>query len=289
VKKMKYMILGKDDLKGTHGSDSSKDADINKYWELGWETVGSRIDFISFYNQELWDQERMTAVAIEDRMFMYTKMCKNVISYSDFKKLNVPKEDIIFDIPANHMKCRFTTKAFLKPGTSDYYRKEEDRELIFNEFDLDQTISPEKEFVTMCIRRRDWCANRNSSIPFFQRLVDSIKDHHPIYVAGKGNEEFCEQNGINFIEKLKDYVSLIKNKKCLSLVTQSTGLALLALTCAETDVHLIDHSKCSDLYGNHAISGGKCIQFLKGEIYPYFDLSEDTYNTIVSKVLKTNK
>ena len=198
---MRYLILGKDDLKGIPGSDSAKDGDINRYWELGWESVGGRIDFISFYNQGFWDQDNMTAVAIEDRMFLYTKMCKNVISYTEFKKLNVSREQIIFDIPANHMSCCFTKKSiFLKPGTIEYYRKKEDQELIFNGFDLDGAIEPEEPFVTMCIRRRGWCPDRNSDISFFQRLVDGIKDHYPIYVVGKGNEQFCEENGINFVE-----------------------------------------------------------------------------------------
>ena len=211
---MRYLILGKDDLKGIPGSDSAKDGDINRYWELGWESVGGRIDFISFYNQGFWDQDNMTAVAIEDRMFLYTKMCKNVISYTEFKKLNVSREQIIFDIPANHMSCCFTKKSiFLKPGTIEYYRKKEDQELIFN-------------------GRR------------------------------------------------------IKNKNCARLITQATGLVALALTCAETDIELIDQSKCSRLDSSDAILGGKCIHFFKGEVTPYFYADDKTCQEIISKTIK---
>jgi len=283
---MKYLILAKNISEGVLGDDSGN---IEKYFELGWESIGSRFDFISMFNRGEADPKNLTIVTIEDRMFMYKKFYSSVISYKDFVKMNVPEEDILADWPANHLSFNFVKHphkyfSFVEPETGKYYRHKEDGELIFNGFDLEETISPKEDFLTMCIRHRDWCQDRNSDMSFYQKIVDGLKNHYPIYVAGRGNEEFCKKNNITYVERLKDYVSLIKNPKCKSLITQSTGLAVLALTCAETDIHFVDHAGVSNLAGDNAISGGKPCHFYKGSLIPYYNLKESTSNFIIEKV-----
>ena len=169
-------------------------------------------------------------------MFFYTKFYKNVISYEQFRNMKIRQEDIYGDWPLNHNQLRFLNgNEFSDPETKEYVRKQQDGDLIFNGFDLAGSREPNETFITMCIRHRNWCSNRNSNTSFYQELVNLIKDKFPIYVVGKGNEEFCKDNNINYVASLKDYVSLIKNKNCKCLITQSTGTAVLALTCAETD------------------------------------------------------
>ena len=283
---MKYLILAKKTSEGVPGDDSG---DIQKYFELGWESVGSRFDFIAMLNKGEVDTQNLTIVTLEDRMFMYTKFYDNVISYKQFLEMDIPKEDVLADWPANHMSFNFVKHphqhfSFVEQGTGKYFRHEQDGELIFNGFDLEGTIDPDGEFITICIRHRDWCKDRNSDVSFYQKIVDGLKDHYPIYVAGRGNEEFCEKNNIEYVARLKDYVSLIKNKKCKSLITQSTGLAVLALTCAETDIHFVDHSDVSNLEGDNAISGGKPCHFYTKSLVPYYNLKDSTSNFIIERV-----
>lgn len=282
---MKYLILGKNVNKGIEGDDSGL---LKEYFELGWEVVGSRIDLICLYNEGCLNEDEITLVTIDDRMFFYTKYYKSVISYDEFVKLNVPPEDVCGDWPTRHESyfgfANF--RAFINPKTLEYVRKDQDLDLIFNGFDLEGAINPQEPFVTMCIRRRDWCSDRNSDVSFYQKIVDGIKDKFPIYVAGKGNEEFCEMNGINYVPRLKDYVALIKNQNCRCLITQSTGLAVLALTCAETDIHLVDHAGASDINGLNAISGGRPIHFFSKGLTPYYNLEDSTANCIVERTLE---
>ena len=283
---MKYLILGKKTSEGVIGDDSG---DIQKYFELGWESVGSRFDFIAMFNKGEASPDNLTIVTLEDRMFMYTKFYDSVISYKEFLDMDIPKENILADWPANHMCFNFVKHIdqyfrFVEEGTGKYHRHKEDGELISNGFDLEGAICPDEEFITICMRHRDWCPDRNSDVSFYQKIVDTLKNYYPIYVAGRGNEEFCEKNNINYVEKLKDYVSLIKNPKCKSLITQSTGLAVLALTCAETDIHFVDHAGASNLAGDNAISGGKPCHFYNGSLLPYYNLKDSTSSFIIKKV-----
>ena len=68
---MKYLILSKNVKKGIPGDDSRK---LTEYFELGWEVVGSRIDFIADLNMGKIDRDNTTIVCIEDRMFFYEKV-----------------------------------------------------------------------------------------------------------------------------------------------------------------------------------------------------------------------
>ena len=78
---MNYIVCGIDFKSGTKEDDSIL---LNQYFELGWEMVGSRIDVIAQKNMGLFDQENTTIVTLADRMFMYQKLFKNVISSKEF-------------------------------------------------------------------------------------------------------------------------------------------------------------------------------------------------------------
>jgi hypothetical protein len=284
---MKYLILSKDFSKGKAGDDSGN---LGRYFELGWECIGSRFDFIALYNQNKIDEENTTVVTIQDRVFFYTKFYKNVISHDRFLELlrrgDIGDEDILDDWAVGHKNLRFlNANSFINTQTQKYYRYNEDKDLIFNGFDLQGSIIPEHEFVVMCIRHRDWSSNRNSNIDFYQKAVEKIRDKYPIFVVGKGNEVFCEKNNITHIEHLKDYVSLIKNKNCKGLVCQSTGTAVLAFNCAEVDIYLIDHNRASEIHGINAVLGGKPSQFCSGDILPYYDTSDKTLESITERIL----
>lgn len=285
---MKYIILSKDMKKGKPGDDIDTTSGIKEYFELGWESIGSRFDFIASYNQGLIDENNTTVVTIEDRMFMYSKFFKNVISYDEFKNIDVKEIDIIIDYPESFPQVTaYYPELFSdKNDKNKYFRKKEDQDLIFNGFDIDDAIKPESSFVVMCIRHRDWCKDRNSDLSFWQKLVNGINGAHDIFVVGKNNENFCFENNITYIPKLRDYVSLIKNKNCKGVILQSTGTAVLALTCSESDIYFVDHAKVSSLHNNASpICGSRQIHFFTGGLFPYYDLSDKTVTSILKGVL----
>lgn len=287
---MQYVILSKNIKTGIPGDDTEKDSDISKYYELGWEVVGSRLDFIAMKQGGALDLPAVncdtTAVTIEDRMFMYTKFHKNVMSYEKFKLMNIPEENIIHDFAKFHgSTTAMRDKKFLDQNDSyKYYRYNQDKDLIFNGFDLRGSPSPKNKFIVMCIRHRDWCSDRNSHMPFWQNLVDKLSNEYEVYVVGRGNEEFCSNNDIKYVSKLRDYVALIKNNHCAGLIAQSTGTALLGLMSSESNIYYIDNTKVSNLYGDGAIWGGKPIHFFTKGLYPYYDLSNKTIENIIGRI-----
>lgn len=278
---MKYFILSRNDILGIPGNDSKCNTDITKYFELGWEIVSSRFEFIKLVNENILDSREVAAITTRDRMFMYSSFYDNVIAYEDFSKMQIDKKDIIFDCTRNYL----TIGSERNMGQVKYHRSEQDGELIFNGFNLNDTINPEQEFVVMAIRNRDWADQRNSNKSFFLDIAKNIQDKYKIYVAGRHNEEFCKQYGFHYLDSLKDYTALIKHNHCKGLVTQSCGLALLALICAECNIYFIDHTRCSGLRSTSAISGGTQVQFFTKDLYPYFDISNNTVREITERIL----
>jgi len=294
---VKYLIVSKDIVSGTHNDDSGN---MYEYFELGWETVGSRFDVIALYNQGKLNPNEVTIVTVKDRMFFYTKFYPSVIDYQHFLSLNIPEEDIIDDWTKDHTSLRFCSDPNFSDGNGRYIRHEEDKDLIFDGWDLENALEPDRPFLVLGIRWRAWCNNRNSDIFLFQKLLRKVRSRSrdlPMYVVGRGMEQFCEINSVAYVDKLRDFVSLVKNKNCLSLVSQSTGTALLALTCAETDVHIIDPTNASDIMGRNAVLGGKPVQFLTKDLNVYNIRETPTeagfahdgnveYYSLIGKVLK---
>jgi hypothetical protein len=105
-------------------------------------------------------------------------------------------------------------------------------------------------------------------------------------VVGRGSELFCEKYNCKYVERLVDFVSLIKNKNCKGYITQSTGTACLSFVCSHSPIYLIDNQRCSDITGNNAVLGGRCIQLCPHEIVPYYSLDESNISDIISRLKK---
>ena len=280
---MKYLIVGKSVVAGTIENDSGK---MHEYFELGWETVGSRFDVIALYNQGLIDEENVTLVTTEDRMFFYTSFFKNVISWNEFCSCARHLTGME-DWTENHMSLGFCQPGFVKDGK--YSRYKEDGELIFNGWDLEGAINPQEPFLVLSIRKRAWCDNRNSDMSLYTDIVKRFKHKLPIYVVGRGAEDFCDLHQINYVERLQDYVSLLKNKNCASLISQATGTVAVAMTCAETDIHMIDPSGAGNIRGTNAVLGGTPVHFFTEQLYTYTmnnwrDKSDSEYYLLLERI-----
>jgi hypothetical protein len=286
---MNYIILGKSIKKGISNDDSSS---LSVYFELGWEVVGSRIDFIKLVKTRNIDSNNYTAVTSSDRVFFYSKIFDNVISYDDFSKINVTSEDTVDDwtiskTPGGSNYFSFLDEKSFVGEDRKYIRYDEDYNEIFNGFDLSKvSIQKPEKYAVLGLRKRDHSSNKNFQPSFFENLVEKINKNLTtnVYVVGYGTEEFCKNTGCTYVEKLIDFVYLIKDKnRCVSYVTQSTGTAVLSLSSSEVPIHLLDHTGCSDLMGNNAVLGGKCIQFCKDEIFLYRTLNDEIIGKIINE------
>lgn len=281
---MVYIILGKQLRKGTIGDDSS---DLTTYFELGWEVVGSRFDIIDLLQQRLISEQNVTLVTTKDRKFFYTKFYSNTIVYDDFLQ-KVKKDDIVHDW-TKKLNFNFLDPdgKFLNLETKKYIHHDRDYELIFNGFDLSDSklVDFPDIFIVVCLRQRDHSSGKNSNFEHFEFLISMLKEHitKNIFVIGYGTEEFCKKNECVYLDRLVDFVTLIKNKNCITFISQSTGPFCLALTCSETHIQLIDHSECSEINGNNAVLGGKCVHFFSNGITPYYSSDKSTMEKIFNK------
>jgi hypothetical protein len=291
---MNYIILGKSLKKGVSGNDSST---LSNYFELGWEVVGSRFDFIKLIKTHSYHQLRdYTMVTSEDRVFFYSKLFHNVISYDEFKNLNLTNSDTVDDWTITRMPGRANQFSFNSTSTfidknGKYVRHDEDYEELFNGFDLSKsTIEKPDKYIVLNLRSRDHNNYKNFSHDsnFYKNLIKKIKSQltENIFVVGYGTESFCLENKCTYVEKLVDFVSLIKDKKrCISNISQTTGTVALSILCSETPIHILDNTGASDLTGNEAILGGKPLQLCKDKIILYTELNDDT----IDEIIETNK
>jgi hypothetical protein len=281
---MKYIILGKSLKKGTIGNDSS---DLSVYFELGWEVVGSRIDIINLLASENIDTNNTTLVTTQDRKFMYSKFFDKTISYEDF--LNVKTTNDVIEDWTISRNFRFLNayNNFVDLDSKKYLHYDRDYDLIFNGYDIQNSTfnNQEEKFVVLALRYREHNSHKNAYNNLFEELVRKIKSNitKNIFVVGYGSESFCNQNDCVYIDKLVDYVSLIKDKNCVTLISQSTGTLCLALTSSETHIQLIDHTRCSELNGDNAVLGGRCVHFFSNGISVHYDLNQNTIDNIFLK------
>lgn len=281
---MKYIILGKSLKKGTLGDDSS---DLSVYFELGWEVVGSRLDIINLINQNLIDNSNTILVTSDDRKFMYTKFYKNTITYEEFLKIKKNEDDVEDWTKNRNFRFLNCYNNFVDLTTKKYFYYDRDYDLIFNGYDLSDSkyTNFDEDFVVLSLRFREHNSQKNANIETFNYLVQNLKKNitKNIFIVGYGSETFSKNNDCFYIERLVDYVSLIKNKKCISLISQSTGTLCLALTSSSSHIQLIDHTKCSDIDGDNAVLGGKCVHFFSNGLTPYYNFDSNIADKILEK------
>jgi hypothetical protein len=286
---MKYIILGKGIKKGTINDDSS---DLSTYFELGWEVVGSRIDIINYLQSNKIDVNELTLVTLEDRKFMYNSFYPNVISFDEYLKVKKNEDSVEDWTITRNFSFLNAYNNFVNPQTKELQNIERDYELLFNGYNLESSDYNyiKENYVVLALRYREHNSGKNADEIFFKDLVLKIKNQicDKVFVVGYGSEKFSTDNNCVYINRLVDFVCLIKNKNCLSLVAQSTGTLCLALMSSNSHIHLLDHTKCSDLLGDNAVLGGKCVQLFTNGLTPYYTFSHDIIQPIVDKIKNFN-
>jgi hypothetical protein len=268
---MRYLILGKNIASGIKQNDS---ADLNVYFELGWELVGSRIDLIREINKNPNFLSSTTIITPQDRMFLYTSFANNVESAESFflNSTNFLNQGYEIEDWTETRKFRFLNTdefSFKNDGVYKFFK--EDSYKIREGFDLSKVakeIATIEPYVVISLRFRDHDPYRNSIpkqiINFIKELQSNNIKH--IYVFGRGSEGIAKKVGAYYVERLDEFTYLIRQNNCLAFIGQSSGPVLLALMTTPNLICIIDQSDASDLNGNNAVLGGKCIHFGGGEI-----------------------
>lgn len=275
--KMKYFILSKQECEGIPGNDSG---DLNKYFELGWEIVGSRLDLIYLINTSQIDLETTCFVTHKDRMCLYP-FCKHIVSYDEFKTIKNPS--IIRDIPANYKTLRFLKGNEFITSELKYCRLSEDYGMIFNGFDLNKTLSIKRNYIVICIRFRSWCKVRDSDIKHFENLINTLIKDFDIYIVGKGLS-YLQRDNVYYVDNLRDYVTLLKNvdNKGKAVISQSTGTLLLAMSASTLPIFVIDTNNVCRPSERNAVLGSEGINFTPFKIKKYssnyMEILKEIYN-----------
>jgi hypothetical protein len=297
---MRYIIAGKNTAAGVKGNDS---ADLGVYFELGWEVVGSRLDAIKLLKTGKLINDDTTIVTVEDRMFMYTSIFKNVISWIKFKEIsndlgpNDTVEDWTETKPFSFLNpngdCEFWENNDSRPSSySRYSRYEQDYEEITNGFTkndhLLDHLSSDETFYVACLRFRDHCDFRSSPTEWWTVLLNRIasETNRRVFLIGHGSENFEKNDMMKHVPRLQDYVTLIQDPRCRAVIAQSTGTCGLAFSASKAPVHWIDHANVSFIDENNAVMGGTCALFLKSPVYRYgsFDINEIGIDKILSRI-----
>lgn len=247
---MKYIISGRHESKGVIGDDS---ADLGKYYELGWECVVSNIEIKNLLEKGLINKDD-TIVTREDRKFIYSSVFKNVMDWDDFKKLNIPQEQCL-------------NIDYFGSLTSTNY-SEVNKELICN-FDLitdvEKKYNINSDFICYCVRLRDHCDYRNSSVKDAEKTIKKIQSEFnvKVFVVGQNTEFLCDNENIIHVG-LREFASLMSSKHCKCCISKLSGIIHLANFCAHEDlVNLIydpsmDRSKAGE---NHPLFMGNNINY----------------------------
>lgn len=299
---MKYIICGIDLASGTRENDSS---DLTKYFELGWEVVGSRIDMIARKNTGNLDQKNTTIVTFEDRMFMYQNIFDNVISTDTFRKLHLNSEfsGKVENLPSNYNSFNFLNAKNHVDSSNDnrYYRYEEDFKDIFFGYKLNEKYNKEnlnEKIIIAGFRSRSHGGHKNSSIDNYEEKIIKILASEflikskNIFIVGNGKEviDFCLKNNFTHIKKLADFVTILKNPNCICHIAPSTGTTVLSLHAAECPIIQIDPYCAAEINGINAILGGKPSHFftnkaifLKGHNMVKKFISKEIFEVIKNK------
>lgn len=297
-----YIILGKTiDGVPTFDNDTSS---LQRYFELGWEVVGSRIDIIEDINENKLHPNTVL-VTTEDRTFLYSKFWPNVISWEEFCNLPTEQEKTVEDWvelkaiqrrdhEGNHnFGFKFNKLYDFINEDGEYAKKEQMFEDLHNGFDFSSvSVKPKKPFVVLSLRQRKHNSARNSPFSYYEKLIKMLRQEgiEDIYATGYGNEAFygfIKETNLKYVPSLRDFTYLIKHKKCIGHIGELSGPVILSVMAADTKVIFFDPRNHST--ENNPVLAGKCIRWATKGVHPLYAGHIDEYFSKIKFLLTGQK
>lgn len=235
---MKYIITGRN--KGEMGSDS---ADPLIYIELGWEVMVNRLRAVNLLKTNIISEDD-TVVTSVDRLFLYSKIFKNVISNESFESLNIAQEFVI-DLTVPEEMLAYTKEPIWQPKYKYLDRDLDtllkiDTSIVCN-YDIDNP------FVCLLGRFRAWCTYRNSKIDCLNNLINFLHEHKiGVFMMGQGVKEILK-NDIPIYVSLQEVCYLMGVPSCRFVYGATSGPMLMAKFCCKSKLLIVD----SESYYKH--------------------------------------
>lgn len=237
----KFYILSRNERAGIIGSDSGHQSE---YTELGWELAIFRIYFNELVKDGTFDQEQDFVVTNDDRAFLYTKYCKNVISFKDFMGMNIDQEYVV-DITSYNLDRHLVDKIFTEE--TRLYNDSVHQNQLNTELDLpdiSEILKNNNEFVCITVRRRDYVSARSIDENNIRTVIDYYRAlGKTVYVMGKSCEDY--ENGTDvFHVSLPELAALLNHPKCELFITPTSGGGMIRFYTGKCKMVVVDHTHC---------------------------------------------
>jgi hypothetical protein len=252
----KYYIASKDISRGVIGDD---DPANKRYYELGWELAITRMYINFLIDKGEIDVNNDFIVTNEDRKFLYTKYCKNVISYKDFV-LNKVEDSQVIDLPEIDMSISFE----ILHGNMESYKDEILKNKLNLEIDIKNSkeiLKNNKDFVCMVVRKRDHAPNRSVNDLDVNKIINFyIQNEKDVYIMGK-DCEFYDNGKDTFHVSYQEFSSLINDDNCINMITPLSGGGMIRFYTGTCPLTVIDMTR--EYNPSHTLYYGDGVDLIK--------------------------
>ena len=279
---MKYIIASKADFKGTSDDDLAGPWSVT---EICTELIITRFEILNRFAQGIIT-ENDTIVTVAERECLYTNIFKNVISYDEFKRKNIPHSDVM-DLTEIHEFHRLCKSLQYKPT---YQFLERDRENIFNiDWSPLTEYDTSRPFIAIVIRTRSAWPEKNMSNQFWLDIIEKLTEHNiPTFIFGKETHTFANTTNIKYVKNFRDWCTLVRSENCVNVSSTMTGgvYPLLLFGNPTTKMTIIDNTGLMAKHGHDPSFYNDCINFagIEKEFINKIPTTKEYYEAITKDI-----
>jgi hypothetical protein len=264
---MKYIIVAKNIFVGDSKSD---EANPLKVTEIATELIITRLMTIDMLQTgKICSADCI--VTQKERACLYTNIFDNVIDYTEFLKLSIPKDNVI-DLLQNDIFDKMSSGDMEKrviPYKPFYRNFERDKHLLLNfEHGNKEKYDTSDPFVVLVIRTRGAWPEKNMTDGFWKQVIDELKERNiKIFVFGRETECFSG-DGVSYIENFQDWCTISEDKNCRNVISTASGgvYPCLIFGNKNTVLTIIDNLNIVEEHKGDPSFYDDCINFSKIKI-----------------------
>lgn len=260
---MKYIIVSKNEAAGNSTNDIANPSAVT---EIATELIITRLyllDQLSTGDVSIDD----TIVCIEERKCLYENIFQKVISWNEFKTLNIDPTDIVDYLSADifFRLAGGSVGDRLIPYLPFYQNYERDKHLINNvnfvEIDSSKVSNP---FVGLVIRKRGAWPEKNMTDSFWNEVVEKLSQSNtPTFIFGKETETFCKYKNTYYVNNYQEWCSVVAHPNCKHVGSTMTGgvYPFLIFGNKKAKMTIIDNTNLMNIYSYDPSFYNPCINF----------------------------
>jgi hypothetical protein len=261
---MEYIITAKNQYLGTSYSDTPNPLAVT---EICSELIITRLHVLDLLNTNRINND-CYIVTVDERKCLYDNIFKNVISFNEFKILNVDNSkvyDLLEDRTYFHLAQGGGIQYF-----PFYHNFERDKNEIYNitKSNLNE-YNLSKPFVVLVIRKRGAWPEKNLSEEFWNELINHLKINNiNVLVFGRECENFCDGVKVQYIKNFQDWCTIAQHENIKHVFSTMTGgvYPLLIFGNPNTIMTIVDNTMLMEKHGGDPSFYSDCINFSKIKI-----------------------